>query len=123
MSSYSAMHWSNRTHTFGVKDTSTYQPLTTLRTLTTVQGEESGSAGDSYPTPTDRVAPSDSLPEDPNRPWGNDSPIHRHQNVSELGIGTSDGGLSARTDWRLQWENVKDRLKDLWQGQALETGG
>ncbi|KAF4963219.1 hypothetical protein FSARC_8754 [Fusarium sarcochroum] len=111
------------THTFDVKDTSTYQPLTTLRTITTVRGEESGSAADSYPTPTDRVALSDSLPDDPNFPWGNDFPIHRHQNVSELGIGTGDGGLSTRADWRVQWENVKDRLKGLWHGQALETGG
>ncbi|KAG7412352.1 hypothetical protein Forpe1208_v008948 [Fusarium oxysporum f. sp. rapae] len=119
----STVHWSNMTHTFGVKDTktSTYQPLTTLRTVTKVQSEQSGSAGDDYPTPTDRV------PEDPNFPWGNDSPIHRHQNSSELGPGEGDGdgdgdgGLSKRINWRLKWENVRDKLEGLWHGQALKT--
>ncbi|KAF9766542.1 hypothetical protein IL306_001038 [Fusarium sp. DS 682] len=120
---YSTMHWLNMTHTFGVKDTdtSTDQPLTTLRTVTKERAEESGSTRDDYPTPTDRV------PEDPNFPWGNDSPIHRHQNSSELGVGTGegdgDGGLSERIDWRLQWDNVKDKLKRLCRGQALEAEG
>ncbi|KAF4339420.1 extracellular alpha-1 4-glucan glucosidase [Fusarium beomiforme] len=98
MSCNSTAHWSSMTHTFGVKDTdtSTYQPLTTLRTVTKERAEESGSAGDDCPTPTDRV------PEDPNFPWGNDSPIHRHQNSSELGVGTGegdgDGGLNKKVD-------------------------
>ncbi|KAG5808911.1 hypothetical protein H9Q71_006623 [Fusarium xylarioides] len=120
------VHWSNMTHTFGVKDTetSTYQPLTTLRTVTKAQTEEeSGSAGDDYPTPTERV------PEDPNFPWGNDSPIHRHQNSSELGPGGNDGdgdgdgdgGLSKRVNWRLRWENVRDKVEGLWRGQALKS--
>ncbi|KAL5587579.1 hypothetical protein FOVSG1_012715 [Fusarium oxysporum f. sp. vasinfectum] len=116
----SMVHWLNMTLTFGVKDTetSTCQPLTTLRTVTKAQTEESGSAGDDYPTPTGRV------PEDPNFPWGNDSPIHRHQNSSELGPGESDGdgdgGLSKRINWRLRWENVRDKLEGLWHGQALK---
>ncbi|ENH61743.1 hypothetical protein FOC1_g10014694 [Fusarium oxysporum f. sp. cubense race 1] len=115
------VHWLNMTLTFGVKDTetSTCQPLTTLRTVTKAQTEESGSAGDDYPTPTGRV------PEDPNFPWGNDSPIHRHQNSSELGPGESDGdsdgGLSKRINWRLRWENVRDKLEGLWHGQALKS--
>ncbi|PNP60731.1 hypothetical protein FNYG_14491 [Fusarium nygamai] len=119
----STVHWSNMTHTFGVKytETSTYQPLTTLRTVTKAQIEEgSGSAGDDYPMPTDR------FPEDPNFPWGNDSPIHRHQNSSELGPGENggdgDGGLSKRSNWRLRWENVRDKLEGLWRGQALKSG-
>ncbi|EXA40553.1 hypothetical protein FOQG_01504 [Fusarium oxysporum f. sp. raphani 54005] len=117
----SMVHWLNMTLTFGVKDTetSTCQPLTTLRTVTKAQTEESGSAGDDYPTPTGRV------PEDPNFPWGNDSPIHRHQNSSELGPGESDGdgdgGLSKRINWRLRWENVRDKLEGLWHGQALKS--
>ncbi|KAF5644283.1 extracellular alpha-1 4-glucan glucosidase [Fusarium tjaetaba] len=118
----STVHWLNMTHTFGVKDTetSTYQPLTTLRTVTKAQTEEgSGSAGDDYPTPTDRS------PEDPNFPWGNDSPIHRHQNSSELSPGENDGdgdgGLSKRSSWRLRWENVRDKLEGLWRGQALKS--
>ncbi|KAF5638703.1 extracellular alpha-1 4-glucan glucosidase [Fusarium sp. NRRL 52700] len=101
-------------------ETSTYPPLTTLRTVTTAQTqEESGSAGDDYPTPTERV------PEDPNFPWGNDSPIHRHQNSSELGPDENDGdgdeGLSKRINWRLRWENVRDKLEGLWRGQALKS--
>ncbi|KAF5024122.1 hypothetical protein F66182_3808 [Fusarium sp. NRRL 66182] len=123
MSSYSTVHWANGTHTFEVKGVSTYQSLTTLRTITTAKGEGSGSAGESYPTPTDRVAPSDSLPDDPNFPWGNDSPVHRHQNVSGLNIGTGDEDLGKRTDWHLGWEHVKAKLKSLWHGQALEAGG
>ncbi|KAF4500305.1 MUC1-Extracellular alpha-1,4-glucan glucosidase [Fusarium agapanthi] len=118
----STVHWSNMTHTFGVKDTetSTYQPLTTLRTVTKAQTEEeSSSTGDDYPTPTDRV------PDDPNFPWGNDSPIHRHQNSSELGPGENDGdgdgGLSKRINWRLRWENVRDKVEGLWRGQALKS--
>jgi hypothetical protein len=93
--------------------------------VTTVRAGESGSVVDDYPIPTDRIAPSDVLPDDPNFPWGNDSPIHRHQNSSELGIGTGDidGSLNVKTDWRLQWENVKDKLKGLWHGEASETGG
>ncbi|KAF4442438.1 MUC1-Extracellular alpha-14-glucan glucosidase [Fusarium acutatum] len=89
LSTSGTVHWSNMTHAFGVKDTEirTYQPLTTLRTVTTVQTEEeSGSVGDDYSTRTDRV------PEDPNFPWDNDSPIHHHQNSSELGPGENDGG-------------------------------
>ncbi|QGI96791.1 hypothetical protein CEK26_009860 [Fusarium fujikuroi] len=118
----STVHWSNMTHTFGVKDTetSTYQPLTTLRTVTKAQtGGELGSTGDDYPTPTDRV------PQDPNFPWGNDSPIHRHQNSSELGPGENDGdgdgGLSKRISWRPRWENVRDKLEGLWRGQTLKS--
>ncbi|KAF5722594.1 MUC1-extracellular alpha-1 4-glucan glucosidase [Fusarium mundagurra] len=118
----STLHWSNMTHTFGVKDTKTshYQPLTTLQTVTKAHTEkESGSARDDYPTPTERV------PEDPNFPWGNDSPIHRHQNSSELGPGENDGdgdgGLTKRVNWRLRWENVRDKLEGLWCGQALKS--
>ncbi|KAF4949459.1 hypothetical protein FGADI_8911 [Fusarium gaditjirri] len=85
--------------------------------VTKVQSKDLGSARDDYPTPTDRV------PEDPNFPWGNDSPIHRHQNSSELGPGEGDGdgGLSKRTNWRLKWESVRDKLEGLWHGQALKT--
>ncbi|CAG7560712.1 unnamed protein product [Fusarium equiseti] len=123
MSSYSTAHWSNMTNTFGVKDieTNTRVSLTTFKTVTTVQAEMSGSVWDDYPTPTDKVAPSEVLPSDPNFPWGNDSPIHRHQNVSDLGIGVDDGELSKRGDWRLRWENVKDKLKSLWHGQTSES--
>ncbi|KAF5680344.1 MUC1-extracellular alpha-1,4-glucan glucosidase [Fusarium heterosporum] len=115
-------HRSNMTNTFGVKDTSTYQSLTTLKTVTTVRQGGSGSLVDNYPTPTDRVTPSGISPDDPNFPWGSDSPVHRHQNSSELGIGTSDvgGGFKARANWRV-WEKVKDKLKSLWHGQVSEN--
>ncbi|KAH7185734.1 uncharacterized protein B0J16DRAFT_342457 [Fusarium flagelliforme] len=123
MSSYSTAHWSNMTNTFGVKDmeTNTHLSLTTFKTVTTVQAEMSGSVWDGYPTPTDKVAPSEVLPSDLNFPWGNDSPIHRHQSVSDLGIGVGDGEVSKRGDWRLRWENVKDKLKGLWHGQTPES--
>jgi hypothetical protein len=95
--------------------------LTTFKTVTTVQAEMSGSVWDDYPTPTDKVAPSEVLPSDLNFPWGNDSPIHRHQNVSDLGIGVDDGEVSKRGDWQLRWENVKNKLKGLWHGQTSES--
>ncbi|KAJ4140033.1 hypothetical protein NW768_001385 [Fusarium equiseti] len=123
MSSYSTAHWSNMTNTSGVKDTeiNTQVSLTTFKTVTTVQAEMSGSVWDDYPTPTDKVAPSEVLPSDLNFPWGNDSPNHRHQNVSDLGIGVGDGEASKMGDWRLRWENVKDKLKGLWHGQTSES--
>ncbi|KAF4457285.1 putative MUC1-Extracellular alpha-1,4-glucan glucosidase [Fusarium austroafricanum] len=112
-------HRSRLTNLVEDTDTTTYQPLTTLRTVTKARAKESGSAEGDDTAPTDRV------PEDPNFPWGSDSPIHRHQNSSELGIGTDDGdgGLSKRVDWRLRWVNIKDKVKGLWHGRALETGG
>ncbi|KAM0507958.1 hypothetical protein ACHAP8_000163 [Fusarium lateritium] len=121
MPSYKTAHWSNMTETFGAKDTSTYGSFTTFKTVTTVRAEESHSVWDDYPTPTDRVTPSDVAPVDSNFPWGNDSPIHRHQNMSDVGIGLDGGGVSKRVDWRLRWENVKDKINSLWHGQTLES--
>ncbi|KAG8671367.1 hypothetical protein FPOAC2_04703 [Fusarium poae] len=119
--SYKTAHWSNMTETFGAKGTSTNESLTTFKTVTTVRAEESHSVWDDYPTPTDRVIPSEVVPADPNFPWGNDSPIHRHQNMSDVGIGLDGGGVSKRIDWRLRWENVKDKINSLWHGQTLES--
>ncbi|CEI60677.1 unnamed protein product [Fusarium venenatum] len=116
MSSCKTAHWSNMTETFGAKGTSTYGSLTTFKTVTTVRAEESHSVWDDYPTPTDRVTPSDVVPVDSNFPWGNDSLIHRHQNMSDVGIGLDGGGVSKRVDWRLRWENVKDKINSLWHG-------
>ncbi|RGP67846.1 muc1-extracellular alpha-1,4-glucan glucosidase [Fusarium sporotrichioides] len=123
MASYNTAHWSNMTETFGAKDTSTYGSLTTFKTVTTARADESNSVWDDYPTPTDRVTPSEVVPADPNFPWGNDSPIHRHQNMSDVGIGLDDGRVSKRGDWRLRWENVKDKINSLWHGQTLESEG
>ena len=102
-------------------ETNAHGSPTTFKTVTTVQAEMSGSVWDDYPTPTDKVAPSDALPSDLNFPWGDDSPIHRHQNVSDLGIGVGNGEVSKRGNWRLRWENVKDKLKGLWDGQTSES--
>ncbi|KAF4510084.1 hypothetical protein G6O67_002004 [Ophiocordyceps sinensis] len=33
------------------------------------------------------------LPGNPNYPWGGDSPVHRHQNVTELSHGIMSGAL------------------------------
>ncbi|KAF0640189.1 hypothetical protein FPSE5266_05766 [Fusarium pseudograminearum] len=121
MASYDTAHWSNMTETFVAKDTSTHGSLTTFKTVTTVRAEESHSVWDDYPPPTDRVTPSEVVPADPNFPWGNGSPIHRHQNMTDVGIGLDGGGVSKRSDWRRRWENVKDKINSLWHGQALES--
>ncbi|PTD05972.1 hypothetical protein FCULG_00002210 [Fusarium culmorum] len=121
MASYDTAHWSNMTETFVAKDTSTHGSLTTFKTVTTVRAEESHSVWDDYPTPTDRAIPSEVVPADPNFPWGNDSPIHRHQNMTDVGIGLDGGGVSKRSAWRRRWENVKGKINSLWHGQALES--
>ncbi|WXC58899.1 hypothetical protein SNK03_004794 [Fusarium graminearum] len=121
MASYDTAHWSNMTETFVAKDTSTHGSPTTFKTVTTVRAEESHSVWDDYPTPTDRVIPSEVVPADPNFPWGNDFPIHRHQNMTDVGIGLDGGGVSKRSAWRRRWENVKDKINSLWHGQALES--
>lgn len=100
-------------------DTSTHGSPTTFKTVTTVRAEESHSVWDDYPT--DRVIPSKVVPADPNFPWGNDSPIHRHQNMTDVGIGLDGGGVGKRSAWRRRWENVKDKINSLWHGQALES--
>ncbi|KAJ3531469.1 hypothetical protein NM208_g8865 [Fusarium decemcellulare] len=119
--SCSTFRWSNGTRTFAAKGTSIRALLTTLKTVTTHRAEDSASGADPYPVPTGTIVPLDSLPDDPNYPWGKDSPVHRHRNVSDLGIGTGEGGLSPRAEWRLRWENMVDRLKSLWRRQTLET--
>ncbi|PHH90007.1 hypothetical protein CDD83_4740 [Cordyceps sp. RAO-2017] len=61
-------------------------------------------AGNDYPVPTTLVTQSRSqfgsgaqgtkAPSNPNYPWGGDSPVHRHQNVTQL----SDGIIDVRTE-------------------------
>ncbi|KAM5381916.1 hypothetical protein ACJZ2D_002704 [Fusarium nematophilum] len=112
--SCSTMRWMNATRTFAAKDPATYPPPTTLKTVTLPSFVESWSGSVAYPTPTGTKAPENEFPDNPNFPWGGDSPVHRHRNVSDLGIGTGDGGLGPRAEWRLRWENAVDGLKSLW---------
>lgn len=62
------------------------------------------------------------LPENPNFPWGKNSPVHRHQNVSDLGVGIGAGGLAPRSEWSQQWKHLLGRLRSLWHRQTLEVG-
>ena len=60
------------------------------------------------------LAPVTSLPNNPNYPWGGDSPIHRHENVTELNNGMARVGVDARTYAWPRWAEVVDRLRTLW---------
>lgn len=89
--------------------------MTTLKTITTTGTEQSDSGV---------VSTALALPENPNFPWGKDSPVHRHQNVSDLGvgIGIGDGGLAPREEWSMRWKHLAGRLKALWHRQSFEVG-
>lgn len=51
------------------------------------------------------------LPSNSNYPWGGDSPMHRHENVTELNNGVARVGVEAGG---LSWAKVLDKLKRLW---------
>jgi hypothetical protein len=52
----------------------------------------------SQPEATDRIAwqPETGLPDDRDYPWGGDSPIHRHQSVTQLEAGLKAGGFLSK---------------------------
>ncbi|KAF7553977.1 hypothetical protein G7Z17_g3231 [Cylindrodendrum hubeiense] len=96
-----------------------YTLLTTLETVTR-SDEEWDSGKPMYPVPTGKKSSEDKLPNNPNYPWGGDSPIHRHQNTTRLGDGTRDGDLLPRSEWRRRWETIVRKLKAVWQQQRPE---
>ncbi|KAH6605593.1 hypothetical protein Trco_004746 [Trichoderma cornu-damae] len=96
-----------RSHTYP------YPLPTTFETSTTAKGRESGSRGFAYPLPTVRVT-EEELPRNPNYPWGADSPLHRHQNVTGLGDGLF-GESSGLGDWG---KTIATRLRALFKKQA-----
>ncbi|KOS20058.1 hypothetical protein ESCO_005723 [Escovopsis weberi] len=73
-------HW-NTTHTYSWNSSS---DATTFMT-STVKGAASNSRRP-YPIPTVEISEAQ-LPDNPNYPWGADSPLHRHQNVTNLSNG------------------------------------
>lgn len=78
-------------------DTYPYPLPTTFETSTTAKEHGSGSKGFAYPVPTVAL-PEEDMPLNPNYPWGVDSPLHRHQNVTGLGDGLL-GTSSKLIDW------------------------
>ncbi|GFP54499.1 hypothetical protein TASIC1_0004012300 [Trichoderma asperellum] len=75
-----------------------YPLPTTFETSTTAKNHESRSKGFSYPVPTVAVPSEETMPRNPNFPWGAGSPLHRHQNVTGLGDGIL-GSRSVLVDW------------------------
>lgn len=79
-------------------DSYSYPLPTTFETSTTAKNHESRSKGFSYPVPTVTVPSEETMPRNPNFPWGAGSPLHRHQNVTGLGDGIL-GSRSVLVDW------------------------
>ncbi|OAQ86250.1 hypothetical protein VFPFJ_00320 [Purpureocillium lilacinum] len=94
---------------FRHRRTETHAAPTTFRTSVAKSG--AGSQGVESST---GLAPVTSLPNNPNYPWGGDSPIHRHENVTELNNGMARVGVDARTYAWPRWAEVVDRLRTLW---------
>ncbi|KAH6894092.1 hypothetical protein B0T10DRAFT_479490 [Thelonectria olida] len=89
---------------------------TTLETVTT--GDPgSNVAKSNYPSAA--ATGVDKLPDDPNFPWGGDSPIHRHGNVSELGAGSHKEPPSFSPP-RRRWEQVVSKLRSLWRDNGSD---
>jgi hypothetical protein len=84
------MHLIKLTRVF-LLDISPYPLPTTFETSTTSKDHESGSKGFAYPVPTVAVPSEETMPRNPNYPWGAGSPLHRHQNVTGLGDGILGG--------------------------------
>ncbi|KAH7019139.1 hypothetical protein EDB80DRAFT_190105 [Ilyonectria destructans] len=101
--------WANTTGPFTSKGSPT-----TLETVTR-SDEDWNSGKPMYPTPTGKKSSEDELPDNPNYPWGGDSPIHRHQNATRLGDGTRDRDILPRSEWKRRWETAVTRLRAIWQ--------
>ncbi|EHK44613.1 hypothetical protein TRIATDRAFT_131548 [Trichoderma atroviride IMI 206040] len=99
-----------RTHTYP------YPLPTTFETSTTSKDHESGSKGFAYPVPTVAIPSEETMPRNPNYPWGAGSPLHRHQNVTGLGDGIL-GGRSVLVDWG---KTAVHRLKALFKKHVDE---
>ncbi|ODA78737.1 hypothetical protein RJ55_06120 [Drechmeria coniospora] len=69
--------------------------------------------------PSAELLPETHLPDNANYPWGGDSPVHRHQNVTELGEGIVNGKAPQDAGTALpRRTRIFDRLKILWQGMV-----
>lgn len=76
---------------------------------TSVKLSETGSDISEHPQPTGSKAAGAKLPSNPNYPWGGDSPMHRHQDVTQLSDGTGiSGGIFRRL------AKVVERAQGWW---------
>ena len=100
---------------------SAYPSLTTLKTVATAIAAVPSFEKPQYPVPSGTKAPVDELPPDPNFPWGKDSPVYRHGNRTELGIGIG-GDMGPRSGLQRRWENAIDRIKSMWSIGKAEAG-
>jgi hypothetical protein len=94
------------------KGTGPYSGPTTFETSRS--GSQSGSPQwPVYPEPTGNLSPAERLPNNPDYPWGGDSPIHRHANVTNLeaGLGSSPNSKKKkRSVWRSKLETAFGRM-------------
>lgn len=82
---------------------------TTLRTVTTTSDSSSRDGGSEteYPVPTsskDDDGRADTLPNNPNYPWGGDGPVHRHRPVISPDDQASDEAGPKRGMKRRRWD-------------------
>ncbi|KAG6011324.1 hypothetical protein E4U43_008397 [Claviceps pusilla] len=84
--------------------------LTTLKTLVSTEKSTSEPQASESTTSinTAQPQPTANLANNPNFPWGGDSPIHRHQSVAALGAGIPEEGL-----WTRWTEKVKDKMRRM----------
>ncbi|QPH18786.1 hypothetical protein C2857_003883 [Epichloe festucae Fl1] len=88
--------------------TNSHTVFTTLKTLISTETgtSEPQASNDPAPTPTERPQTPPKLPNNPNFPWGGDSPTHRHQSVAALGAGVPRGSLWTR------WTNkIRNKMR------------
>ncbi|KAH7316468.1 hypothetical protein B0I35DRAFT_479309 [Stachybotrys elegans] len=86
------------------------------------QSQSQSVEGQAEPSGSELVATK--LPDDPNFPWGGDSPVHRHGNTTELGEGVNPGqslngrGLWAKLKQKLK-QKQKQKQKQVWPGREV----
>lgn len=94
---------------------------TTLRTVTTSDADTSSHEKESdYPFPTSQEQSNvDELPDNPNYPWGGDSPVHRHQPVTHPGE-ANNGAVPKHGMKRSRWDRAVSKAKAKWHESRQE---
>lgn len=83
--------------------------------------EEPSSTTTQYPIPTETMVDEtedsgDELPKNPNFPWGGESPINRHQNMTEMRDGPGGSDLSFKEGAsQPRWAKAFNQLTTLWR--------
>lgn len=109
--STSEYHYTNslKTEADSLPASGTKSEPTTLKTVTTASDSSSRDSGteSEYPVPTsskDDDGRADTLPDNPNYPWGGDGPVHRHRPVISPDDQASDEAGPKRAMKRRRWD-------------------